>query len=323
MNNPRLNRIFYREITGPCLIALLILTFVVFTREFGRLAEMLIRRNADGMTIAQIVLYILPSVLIFSIPFAFLIGTLIGFSRLSSDSEIIAMRASGVSVWQMLKPVLKVATIVAIITAAFTCSFLPKGNWNLRLLTHELGFKPLQSEIKPRVFNEQIPNTILYVEDVDLRTSAWKGVFVHNVRDGGNRTITLASRGDLVTSEDGRRVQLHLEDGTVYDTNEATPERDSLTRFSTQDVLLPLAEIETTFAKINVQRVFAEETSRFVLKDRLNEVGSLHLAVIPLGSVLVEVRLGSLLVRLIHESPNIGRQRQALQLVAGPVEVAV
>jgi len=249
MNNPRLNRIFYREITGPCLIALLILTFVVFTREFGRLAEMLIRRNADGMTIAQIVLYILPSVLIFSIPFAFLIGTLIGFSRLSSDSEIIAMRASGVSVWQMLKPVLKVATIVAIITAAFTCSFLPKGNWNLRLLTHELGFKPLQSEIKPRVFNEQIPNTILYVEDVDLRTSAWKGVFVHNVRDGGNRTITLASRGDLVTSEDGRRVQLHLEDGTVYDTNEATPERDSLTRFSTQDVLLPLAEIETTFAK--------------------------------------------------------------------------
>ena len=81
------------------------------------------------MTVAQIVLFILPSVLIFSIPFAFLIGTLIGFSRLSSDSEIVAMRASGVSVWQMLKPVLKVATVVAIITAAFTCSFLPRGNW--------------------------------------------------------------------------------------------------------------------------------------------------------------------------------------------------
>ncbi|MFB3904704.1 MAG: LPS export ABC transporter permease LptG [Acidobacteriota bacterium] len=243
-----MNRIFYREITGPCLIALLILTFVVFTREFGRLAEMLIRRNADAMTVVQIVLFILPSVLIFSIPFAFLIGTLIGFSRLSSDSEIIAMRASGVSVWQMLKPVLKVATIVAIITAAFTCLFLPRGNWNLRLLTHELGFKPLQSEIKARVFNEQIPNTILYVEDIDLRTSAWKGVFVHMSGNGQRRTI-LASRGDLITSEDGRRVQLHLEDGTVYDTREATPERDSLTRFGTQDVLLPLAEMETAFAK--------------------------------------------------------------------------
>jgi len=248
MSNPRLNRIFYREITGPCLIALLILTFVVFTREFGRLAEMLIRRNADGMMVAQIVLFILPSVLIFSIPFAFLIGTLIGFSRLSGDSEIIAMRASGVSVWQMLKPVLKVAALVAIITAAFTCSLLPRGNWNLRLLTHQLGLTPLQSEIKARVFNEQIPNTILYVEDIDLRTSGWKGVFVHTSEDDRKRTI-LASRGGLITSEDGRRVQLHLEDGTVYETREAAPERDSLTRFGTQDVLLQLPEMETSFSK--------------------------------------------------------------------------
>jgi LPS export ABC transporter permease LptG/LPS export ABC transporter permease LptF len=249
MSNARLNRIFYREITGPCLIALLILTFVVFTREFGRLAEMLIRRNADAMMVAQIVLFILPSVLIFSIPFAFLIGTLIGFSRLSGDSEIIAMRASGVSVWQMLKPVLKVATLVALITAAFTCSLLPRGNWNLRLLTHELGFKPLQSEIKARVFNEQIPNTILYVEDIDLRTSIWKGVFVHTSSSNAQKRTILASRGDLITSEDGRRLQLHLEDGTVYDTNDVTPERDSMTRFGTQDVLLQLPEMEAAFSK--------------------------------------------------------------------------
>ncbi|RPJ63206.1 MAG: LptF/LptG family permease, partial [Acidobacteria bacterium] len=78
--------------------------------------------------------------------------------------------------------------------------------------------------------------------------SRWKGVFVHTSSNGEKRTI-LASRGDLITSEDGRRVQLHLEDGTVYDTREATPERDSLTRFGTQDVLLPLAEMETAFAK--------------------------------------------------------------------------
>jgi len=243
-----LNRIFYREITGPCLITLLVLTFVVFTREFGRLAEMLIRRNADAVTVVQIVAYILPSVLIFSIPFAFLIGTLIGFSRLSSDSEIIALRASGVSIWQMIKPVLKVASAVALITALFTCVLLPQGNWSLRRLSHELGFKPLQSEIKPRVFNEDISNTILYVEDIDLRTSGWKGVFVHT-SENGKRQIMLASKGDLITSENGRRVQLHLENGTVYDTNEAAPERDSLTRFGTQDLLLSMPEMETAFSK--------------------------------------------------------------------------
>lgn len=308
MNNGRLNRIFYREITGPCLITLLVLTFVVFTREFGRLAEMLIRRNADGMTLAQIVVFILPSVLIFSIPFAFLIGTLIGFSRLSSDSEIIAMRASGISVWQMVKPVLKVATVVALVTAAFTFTFLPRGNWSLRLLTHELGFRPLQSEIKPRVFNEQIPNTILYVEDIDLRTLGWKGVLVHTSTNGQKRTI-LASRGDLITSEDGRRVQLHLEDGTIYETREAAPERDSLTRFRTQDVLLPLAEIETAFAKPKrpkdktIQELWRDRHRGNIADQRANGVEFYGRISLPLAALV----FGVLAVTLGISRPKGGR----------------
>jgi len=300
MQNSRLNRIFYREITGPCLITLLVLTFVVFTREFGRLAEMIIRQSADTVTVIQIVVYILPSVLIFSIPFAFLIGSLIGFSRLSSDSEIIALRAGGVSIWQMIRPVIRVAALVAVITAVFTCLLLPQGNWNLRRISHELGLRPLRSEIKPRVFNEEIPNTILYVQDIDLRTAGWKGVFVHTAANGEKRII-LAGKGDLITSEDGRRVQLHLEDGTIYETREATPEQDSLTRFGTQDVLLPLPEMETAFSKPkrpkdkNIVELWNDRGRGQGQEQRANDVelhGRISLPLAPLVFAVLAVTLG-------------------------------
>ena len=109
----RIHKVIYAEILSPSLIALAVLTFVIFTREFGRLAELLIRKNADTLTVVQVVLSLLPAVLIFTVPFSFLIGTLIGFSRLSGDSEIIAMRAGGISIYQMLWPVLKAGTGVA------------------------------------------------------------------------------------------------------------------------------------------------------------------------------------------------------------------
>ncbi len=243
------HRIFYREVTGPFVIALLVLTFVVFTREFGRLAELLIRRNADGVTIAKIVLFILPNVLVFSIPFSFLIGALIGLSRLSSDSEIIALRANGVSISQMLLPVLKIGATICLITGAFTLFLLPEGNWNLRIISHELGFKPIQSELKPRVFNEEIPHSILYVEDVDLRTQAWKGVLVHTTDESGLKRTALAERGEMYTSGDGRTLQLHLENGTVYETNQNQPLNDKVTRFVTQDLRLQMEGTEQAFAK--------------------------------------------------------------------------
>ena len=246
MKTKKLHRVIYAEIFPPSLIALAILTFVVFTREFGRLAELLIRKNADVLTVLKVVLSLFPSVLIFTVPFAFLIGTLIGFSRLSSDSEVVAMRASGVSIYQMLWPVFKVGLGVTLCTLLLTFVFLPQGNWTLRQIRHEIGLRPVQSEIKPRVFNEDLPQLILYIEDKELQSSTWTGVFLADTGNGGERRIILSSRAYPIFSSDARRLQLHFEEGSIYKVNPETPEKDSLTRFQTLDVPVPFPEVEPT-----------------------------------------------------------------------------
>jgi LPS export ABC transporter permease LptG/LPS export ABC transporter permease LptF len=236
MKARKIHKVIYSEIFPPSLIALAVLTFVVFTREFGRLTELLIRKSADAFTVLSVVLALLPSILIFTVPFAFLIGTLIGFSRLSADSEVVAMRAGGVSIYQMLWPVCKVNFAVAATTFLLTFVLLPEGNWTLRQIQHQVGLRPVQSEVKPRVFNEDLPQVILYVEDQELQSSAWKGVFLSDRGDSGEKRIILSSKAYPLFSSDAQRLQLHFEEGWVYTVDSESPEKDTLTRFQTLDI---------------------------------------------------------------------------------------
>ncbi len=245
----KIDKIIYQEVSAPSVIALLVLTFVVFTREFGRLTELLIRKNADAMTICEVVVSLLPSILIFTLPISFLIGTLVAFSRLSTDSEVVALRAGGVSLYQMLRPVLKIGVGVAVITLLFTHFLLPEGNWNLRQLRHKVGLQPVRSQIKPRVFNEHLPGMLLYVEDINLRTSSWKGVFLADTTAGDKNRIILSKKGEVAVRPDGKSLQIHFEDGSVYKVKPGTPEKDSLIHFRNQITLITLPEIEHTITK--------------------------------------------------------------------------
>src|ERR1035437_9959315 len=91
-----LTRYILREVTSHALIGLAVFTFVLFTRDLGHILELIIRNSAPLPAVAQVFFFSLPSTLTYTIPMAVLVGILIGFSRLAADSEITAMRASGI-----------------------------------------------------------------------------------------------------------------------------------------------------------------------------------------------------------------------------------
>src|ERR1051326_1727185 len=104
-----LDRYIFREIFFPTLIALAALTFVAFlafSREIGWLLELIVRQSATVWDIWSISAAYIPNVLTFTIPMAVLVGILTGFGRMSSDSEVIAFRATGISMVRLMAPVL-------------------------------------------------------------------------------------------------------------------------------------------------------------------------------------------------------------------------
>src|SRR6266849_9246147 len=110
----------------------LVFTFILLIDQIPRLLAILVARSADLYTIVRVFLNLLPSILALTIPMAFLLGVLLAFGRLASDSEIIAFRASGVSALQLLKPVLALALLAGGVTFYVVAVALPASNQTFR-----------------------------------------------------------------------------------------------------------------------------------------------------------------------------------------------
>src|SRR3954447_9647393 len=99
-----LTRYILREVTAHALIGAIIFTFVLFTRDLGHILELVVRASAPLPSVAELLSFTVPLALTYTLPMSVLVGILIGLSRLAADSEITAMRASGMGVWSFLEP---------------------------------------------------------------------------------------------------------------------------------------------------------------------------------------------------------------------------
>src|SRR5215831_3362767 len=154
-----LDRYIFKEIFFPFVIALAALTFVAFlafNREIGWLLELIVRQSATTSEIWTLSTAILPNVLTFTIPMAVLVGILTGFGRMSSDSEAIAFRASGLSMIRLLLPVMTLGLLACAANLFVNVWAAPRAAAQLRDLRYEILAKEVSLEVKPRVFNETL-----------------------------------------------------------------------------------------------------------------------------------------------------------------------
>ena len=155
-----------------------------------------------------------------------LVGILIGFSRLAADSEITAMRASGIGVWTFLRIISIFVVCVWALALINGIYFAPASQAALGRLKDRLKGSQISYEIQPRVFYEGFPKLVLYVQDVKSARGAaiWKGVFIADVSNPAQPVITLAQQGILV-SEGPDTLHLHLIDGSTHETDAKVPHR--------------------------------------------------------------------------------------------------
>ncbi len=228
-------------IIPPFLLSLIVLTFVVFTREFGRLSELLITRNASPDVILMIAGAILPSILIFSLPLSFLIGILIGLSGLSGESQITALRACGVPLRTLLRPILALGLVVGVLTGTLSIVVLPDTNDRLFMLKDRISLRQATAQIQPRIFNEDYANVVIYLDDLAVDKQHWSRVFLSDSTDPSTPRTILAREGTWVTDPQANRLQLHLQNGTIYEVDRDEPGKDKLSTFAATDIPIELA----------------------------------------------------------------------------------
>ena len=231
-----LNRRIFREIVYGALLGTILFTFVLFLRGVGQLFELLVRSAASPATVGRLFLLVLPPALTFTVPVGVLVGVLITLNRMSGDGEITAMRAAGIPSFRILYPVLVFALIGTALTAAATVWLTP---WSIRetiRIANRLAATQLTAEIQPRVFEEQFPNTILYVGDVvPGQVVRWRNIFMADLTAPEQRTtgaregadgprITVAREAIATSDAANSRIQLSMSDVGTYEAGRAGPE---------------------------------------------------------------------------------------------------
>jgi len=266
-----LTRYIFKEMVGPTLLGFLFYTSIILMQRLFDMAAMIIRRSLSAEAVGRLLLYSLPNIIVLTVPMSILFGILIAIGRLSSDSEIVAMRALGLSTRTIYRPVF-VFTFLAFLLNLYLINYvLPQGNRQFVTLRAELMTSSAQQAIKPRVFYDDYRNLMIYVNDVDPATGRWKGVFIADNRVDESRDITtpsqagdslaappdddpevtalsqdmsgqrliVAQNGSLTITEPSKEIWMNLGGAETHIWNPSKPDRYDHTRNQTQRLLLP------------------------------------------------------------------------------------
>jgi LPS export ABC transporter permease LptF/LPS export ABC transporter permease LptG len=240
-----LTRYILREVTTHALIGVGVFTFVLFTRDLGHILELVVRNSAPLPSVAQVFFLIVPVTLTISIPAGVLVGILIGLSRLAADSEITAMRASGIGVWSFLRVISIFAVVAWLLALANGVYVAPRSQAAMARLQDQLKSSQISYEVQPRVFYEGFPQLVLYVQNVKAAEGAavWKGVFIADTSNPASPRITLAEQGIMV-SEGENTLHLRLTNGSTHEMDPATPGNYQISTFEHNDLPIPMPQAE-------------------------------------------------------------------------------
>jgi lipopolysaccharide export system permease protein len=230
------------EVLPPFLFGLMTFTLILLIGRILKLVELVVNRGVPILQIGKLFALILPTFLEMTVPMALLLGVFLGLGRLSSDHEIVALKASGISPVQILWPIGVIALIVSLLTLFLTTQVRPAANTALRRALYTIAKNRVASGLKEKVFNDDFPKILIYLEELVPPGETAKGVLIVDRRNPAREQDIFGKVAFIFTDEETQSINFKLFDGTVY---ERRPKKlgFSRTRFNTYDFRLDPEDI--------------------------------------------------------------------------------
>jgi lipopolysaccharide export system permease protein len=225
------------EILGPFFASLLIINAILFLGKLSSLLNVIFGFGIGLADFTRISLYLLPNLLLFSIPMASTLGVIVAFSRMTGDNEILALKASGISLYPLLAPVVIVALFTTGLTALTSTVLIPRGSVALKQTFYQLAREKIDKGFQAKEFSDSIKDVVVYVDQIDKQTRQWRGVFIADHRDRQNPLTIIAQSGSLAADFDKMTVNLVLRNGSIHRHDEAASQTIG---FASYNLQLPL-----------------------------------------------------------------------------------
>ena len=211
-----INRYILKEIFLPFCMILCVLTFVLLMGKILQVMDLMINKGIGFVEIVLLMLFLIPSFLVFTIPVSLLIAILIGLGRLSGDNEWTIMKMSGLSLYQLSIPVCLSALAAFLMTLATTLFLVPYGNLASKALLFDMARQKASVSIREKVFVDDFQGILLYADSIPIHGDYLEGVLVSDSRISREPSTIIARRAYLVSNPDTMVVTLRLEDGSTH-----------------------------------------------------------------------------------------------------------
>ena len=219
MRRPRrfvVARALVKEMLPTLLLAAGVTTFLLLIRALFVLADLFIARSVELATVVRLLFLGVPNILALTLPIGTLFAVLMTAARWAADSELIAMQACGVPLRRVARPLVGVALLVFAGDAALTLAVMPGANAQLSMLTRKIAFSAANAAVEQRVFAEDFPGQLLYVDKIDRGTGRWHGILLFDTTNPAQESLVTADSGDLVIDPHDGSAWLNLQDTTTH-----------------------------------------------------------------------------------------------------------
>jgi len=281
------------EMLAPFFASFLIMNCVFFLAKLIPFLNFVLELNINFPDFIRLFSYLFPNIFLYSIPMSAMMGVTIGFARLSSDSEILAFKASGISMYQILPPVIIVATLIALMTSFVSIKLIPISAVSIKQLSFQLLKEKISKGIKDHVFTEALGDVVVYVDKIDKTSGEWSDVWVSDMRGVDNPVVTMASTGKMTSSLENMMVSIVLRNGSLH---KPGIDNAQIVQFDQYQINIPLRLPSTKHSRLKStdlpmpELIKEAEKSNGSIKQKRNLLIEFHKRlVLPVGCLMISL----------------------------------
>ncbi|OGX39357.1 MAG: hypothetical protein A2984_02610 [Omnitrophica WOR_2 bacterium RIFCSPLOWO2_01_FULL_41_12] len=232
-----------KEFIGPLFLALGVLTFVMILGNLVKLTDLVINKGVDFFSVTKLFLLMMPYLLTYTVPIAALTAVLLSLGRLSSDNEIVAIRASGINLFSLILPLLIVGIILSLILVIFNDRVIPYAHYASRKTLVDIGIKNPTAALEPGVFINSFEKYIIFIYRIDQNKLSNVRIYEPQGENKPTRTI-VAKRGEFIAIPEKKIIKLKLMDGTSDEPDPENPSSFYKLNFKTYFLNLNLSQAQ-------------------------------------------------------------------------------
>src|SRR3989338_4855737 len=232
-----------KEFLSPFSFCVLSLLFVfLLGRGLVQMADLIFNKDVDPVSILKLLLYSFPFILTFVIPMSVLVATLLTFGKLSFDNEIMAIRASGVGMMRLVKPLIVFTIVLCLASFLLSDKIASTTHYAYRRILARIGIESPQAALEEGTFIKKFKNFVIFIYEIDK--NKLKGIRIYQPQEGRPTRTIIAQKGELVSIPERNIIKLKLIQGTSDEPDPKDPSRLYKLNFKTYDLPLNLSGLK-------------------------------------------------------------------------------